>query len=257
MTEITLDFRSSYRAITKADINLDLDRDAFGFDGNGIPTGEVTFIETDSNYVLPASNLYLGTDPFLLNHSARADQFDLISTAAPKPFLRFQFAVEGPPLWENYVQASYSGTDAYLKYSNDFEVFYAAVVLWQQYIRNNPFQASAATLSDTGGLLAEFSSNRPHLIQDFGFSQFISSIIYGSNFNDIFSAGLLACTLYGENGDDTLDGKTANDGIYGGKGADLLFGGAGDDAMGGDADDDTMQGGVGSDFMFGGAVLIR
>ena len=253
--KLTLDFRASYRAITNDDILHDLQRNTFGFDGEGIPFGEVAIVGTDSTVILPASNLYSNLDPFLLNHSARADQFDLIGANALTPYLRFQIAVEGPPLWENYVQAIYSAADGYLKYSEDFSIFMAAEVLWEEYIRSHPFTASAATLSDSGGLLAEFSSGRATLVQNFGYAVFFPLTIHGSNFNDEFSAGLEACTLYGGNGDDTLRGLAGNDGVYGGNGADFLFGGAGVDVMFGGADNDTMQGGDGSDVVKGGDGL--
>ena len=60
------------------------------------------------NFVIPASTFAIST-AYVLSHSADAGSFDLYSpeVVAQHPYLRFSVTVDGPPLWENYVQASY------------------------------------------------------------------------------------------------------------------------------------------------------
>ena len=47
--------------------------------------------------------------------------------------------------------------------------------------------------------------------------------------------------IYGNGGNDTLNGGNGNDQIYGGGGADILTGGAGSDNLNGGNDDDIFQ----------------
>ena len=74
--------------------------------------------------------------------------------------------------------------------------------------------------------------------------------------------------LFGEAGDDSLNGAYGNDSLFGGDGSDTLVGGYGDDSLsGGDGNDslvgdytysyssggaDTLDGGAGNDTLFGG-----
>ena len=67
---------------------------------------------------------------------------------------------------------------------------------------------------------------------------------------------MLFRSLYGDDGDDILNGNLGNDTCYGGagndtvrggQGNDVLFGGDGDDYLSGDLGDDTMTGGPGAD----------
>ena len=135
----------------------------------------------------------------------------------------------------------------------DKNVFDLALLAWVSYLQTNPFKASAATLTDDGGLLGQFSSDAPTLIEKFEApTTHFSSIIHGSTFDDSFSAGAFACTLYGGLGVDTLTGQAGGDSIYGGSGNDYLFGRAGIEVMFGGNGDDTMYGGTGSDVIKGG-----
>ena len=256
MVKMTLDFSTSYRAITDADITHGLlFRQAGGFDGSSIPIHQVTFTDPAGDYVIPASEYQILT-PYQAAHTASANQFDLSSDepTALNPYLRFSIAVEGPPLYENYVQATYPQPTAAFEWGEDYIAFLQAMSVWDSYILDNPFRASAATLTDDGGLLGQFSSNQPTLIENFTeTTNVFSSIIRGSNFDDTFSAGDLPCTLRGGNGDDNLFGGAGNDGIFGDAGVDILFGAAGNDVMFGGNDSDRIVGGVGSDFINGGS----
>jgi hypothetical protein len=255
MVKMTLDFRSSYRAITNADITHELARETVTFAGADIPIHQVTLRSPEGDFVIPATTFAIST-PYVLSHSAYANQFDLYSTpnVPHRPYLRFPIAVNGPPLHENYVQAVYSGGPAGIaQYAMDKNAFDLALVAWVNYLQTHQFQASAATLTDNGGLLGQFSSNSPTLVENFEApTHSFSSIIHGSAFDDSFSAGPLSCTLYGGLGDDTLTGQEGGDGLFGGIGADYLFGGVGIDLMFGGNGDDTMYGGTGSDVIKGG-----
>ena len=64
----------------------------------------------------------------------------------------------------------------------------------------------------------------------------------GTFFND---------TIYGEKGDNNLQGWSGNDLIFGGLGDDLIFGQDGNDELQGGLGDDNLQGGDGADLMAG------
>lgn len=59
--------------------------------------------------------------------------------------------------------------------------------------------------------------------------------------------------LFGEAGNDTMEGQGGDDWMYGGDDNDTMSGGAGADLMWGDGGEDMMTGGDGGDFMWGGA----
>jgi hypothetical protein len=67
---------------------------------------------------------------------------------------------------------------------------------------------------------------------------------YGGEGNDVLSG---FGTLYGEAGDDVLDGSERNDELRGGDGDDRLSGGAGDDNLHDEGGDDALDGGEGKD----------
>jgi Ca2+-binding RTX toxin-like protein len=58
--------------------------------------------------------------------------------------------------------------------------------------------------------------------------------------------------LYGEAGDDTLNGGIGNDNLSAGDGADTLDGGDGADVLYGETGDDALNGGLGNDNLSGG-----
>lgn len=251
MVTFTLDFTSSYRAITDADLNPILGRDVYGFNGIGIPISEVTFTGSMNDHTIPAHNLFDGTDQFLLDHSPTETSIDYISDLGLRPYLRFPVAVVGPPIWENYVQDVYIGDNGETEYGDDFTVFYQAYQEWLFNISLQTYEASAATYSDNGGLLGQYTSDIPTLIDNFVGSTFFPFEIHGSEFSDNFSAGQNDCTLFGWSGDDTLNGQNGADRIYGGQGADRLLGGMGNDFMIGDQGDDTLFGDLGLDKISG------
>ena len=254
MVKMTLDFRSSYRAITNADLDLQLSRETLAWDGKDIPRNAVTMVG-EVNFVIPASTFAIST-AYVLSHSADAGSFDLYSpeVVAQHPYLRFSVTVDGPPLWENYVQASYgNNATGWAQFAIANSVFDTALVAWIDYMQTHRFMASEATLTDDGGLLGRFSSDTPTLIEDFEDpTEFFSCIIHGSDFDDHFASGSLSSTLYGGLGDDTLLGQEGDDGVFGGDGNDYLFGVVGTDVMFGGNGDDRMRGGDGSDAMKGG-----
>ncbi|WP_310599361.1 calcium-binding protein, partial [Desulfobulbus sp.] len=59
-------------------------------------------------------------------------------------------------------------------------------------------------------------------------------------------------TLFGEGGNDTLNGGMDDDILYGDDGNDTLMGSAGSDTLYGGADDDYLSGGAGNDLLAGG-----
>ena len=60
-------------------------------------------------------------------------------------------------------------------------------------------------------------------------------------------------TIYGNAGDDILNGKDKDDTINGGNGNDTIYAGNGDDNVGGDDGDDTLYGDDGDDTLYGGS----
>ena len=76
---MTLDFSTSYRAITDTDINLVMIRDAFGFNGIGAPQAAVTLIGSGGTTVIPASNHWGHVPNWLLAHSPFTDHIELVN----------------------------------------------------------------------------------------------------------------------------------------------------------------------------------
>jgi Ca2+-binding RTX toxin-like protein len=64
--------------------------------------------------------------------------------------------------------------------------------------------------------------------------------------------GIMACTIWGGNGNDILRGGNAGDYIVGENGDDLLFGNMGPDTLFGELGYDTLGGGKGLDSVYGG-----
>ena len=268
MVKMTLDFSSSYRAITDADLDHELHRETLSFGGKDIPRHDVTFTSPAGDYVVPG-NTYVISSDYTLSHSAHSDHLDLFSTEniPQRPYLRFPIAVEGPPLWENYVQTSYANPFGLPQWVTDANEWGLAMVAWTTFMETHQFKASSATLFDDGGKLGVFSSDTATLIEDFESPvEFFSCIIKGSDFDDHFAAGPLSCTLYGGLGDDTLLGQEGNDGVFGGdgndyllgvKGTDVMFGGNGDDRMRGGDRADVIKGGNDADLLYGDASEDR
>ena len=58
--------------------------------------------------------------------------------------------------------------------------------------------------------------------------------------------------MYGNEGNDTLDGGKGEDSLYGGEGNDTLYGGDGNDTLFGQDGNDTLYGGAKNDILTGG-----
>ena len=264
MVIMTMDYKTSYRAITDADLAHQLHRETHSWEGKDIPRNEVIGTSPLGDIVLSAASTYVISCPYTLLHSAYSGHLDLFSTEniPGLPYLRYELTVEGPPLWENYVQPSYANPFGFQQWAIDVNAWELAMSAWVIYMETHLFQATTATLSDDGGDLGQYTSDAPQNIEDFQDPrEWYSCRIHGSNFDDNFSGGLLACSLYGGLGDDTLTGKTADDRIFGGDGSDslfgeagkeIIFGGDGDDRLFGNAGSDTLKGGNGADDIQGG-----
>jgi Ca2+-binding RTX toxin-like protein len=91
---------------------------------------------------------------------------------------------------------------------------------------------------------------------------FLNKTFVGGKGADRIAAGVDACILLGEQGNDILIGRDGSDFISGGLGNDtidagagnnILFGDAGNDDIFGGPDSDTLYGGAGDDHLYGGA----
>jgi Ca2+-binding RTX toxin-like protein len=75
-------------------------------------------------------------------------------------------------------------------------------------------------------------------------------VVRGGAGNDVITAMTnKATTLYGNDGDDTLNGSTLNDTLYGGNGNDTLYGNAGNDTLFAGSGVDVLYGGDGNDIL--------
>ena len=97
----------------------------------------------------------------------------------------------------------------------------------------------------------DFQNYLQHYIAD---EKYLRSIVqasflnafFGTDGNDSYSASSSAA-LFGNNGNDTLQGSAENDVIYGDAGNDRIYGGNGDDILYGGTGDDRLEGGMGND----------
>lgn len=102
----------------------------------------------------------------------------------------------------------------------------------------------------SAGVLVEVEINGGQPQQ---FSNVTLTKVYGGDGNDqITIDGYLPTELYGQNGDDTINGGTTIDKIYGANGSDTIYGHAGDDLLYGQNDLDYIYGGDGNDLINGG-----
>ena len=253
MVTLTLDFSTSYRGISNADIVMTTHRDPVGYFGEGIPTGEVKFFDTDGHLTStqPANNLCENQTQFVKDHFPSADHMDLIDVNNPgAPVLRFPVGVALPPLWADYIAPSYTDPD---KYNADYDVFLSAYFVWIQVVSTSPYTASMADLTDPGGTLGHFSSSTATLIEDYGRSTALHAVnIIGSAFGDVFSGGNFNDSLSGAAGNDQIIGSGGSDTMSGGNGSDFLYGGIGNDSLTGDGGNDSLSGGDGNDNILGG-----
>lgn len=102
-------------------------------------------------------------------------------------------------------------------------------------------QASPLTVNINGNLIVATS--------------IVSANVYARAGNDTIDARgvrTLALLLYGDEGNDSIQGGQARDLIFGGDGNDWLWGNGGNDALTGGAGDDHLFGGAGLDLLLGG-----
>ena len=272
VTTITLDFTTSYRAITDTDLQPFMTRDPFGWDGKGAPQAAVTYVDDKGiANTFPATNPLEPLPAFYLNHAPSSNQLDLISLLN-ETVLHFDVPVDGAPIWENYVDALYTGEAGLAQWNADTAAYSTAYASWTNYVLTHEFRASAAAYSDKGGALAQFTSTGDLLVEDFTTApEFFAVNIMGSAFSDTFGGGELNDTLSGAqgndkvlgqggddfisggSGDDTVDGQTGDDTIFGDAGADTMAGEAGNDALAGATGNDLGYGGAGNDELLGAA----
>jgi len=263
VTTITLDFSSSYRAITDLDVSPGVVRDPFGWKGHGFPEAEVTLISSDGNTtIVPAFDPTEGFDAFTLSHSPGPHHLDLINPVG-EVVLDFPVDVDGAPIWEDYVRPLYRGDAQVRRYLDDYDAYQQALTDWLAYVTTHAFTATQAFLSDHGGDLGVFTADNPLILEDFTLATtFYAVDITGSRFSDRFGGGALDDILAGGSGRDTVLGGFGNDVLLGNAGndsldgednADQLFGGAGSDLLLGGIGNDVLKGGVADDHLFGGA----
>jgi Ca2+-binding RTX toxin-like protein len=97
------------------------------------------------------------------------------------------------------------------------------------------------------------SINPLNVLTQFILASLPNSIV-GSINNDSFNFSNQnnSIILFGEDGDDSIQGSYFNDRLFGGEGADRLYGYVGNDVLDGGAGDDYLEGGAGNDvFVFG------
>ncbi|HCK85018.1 MAG TPA: hypothetical protein DHW63_11035, partial [Hyphomonadaceae bacterium] len=103
-----------------------------------------------------------------------------------------------------------------------------------------------------GNLLVEvLADGTVHFIGDDNFFG-NTMVLGGTPWNDRLQAGQADDdTVYGDEGDDWIDGGNGNDFLYGGAGNDLIQDSSGDDIIHGDDGNDTIDAGSGDDIVFG------
>jgi Ca2+-binding RTX toxin-like protein len=77
--------------------------------------------------------------------------------------------------------------------------------------------------------------------------------LYGDGGNDRIEGGAGNDIIYGGAGRDYIDGREGNDTLFGEAGNDYLYGGRGNDAIEGGDGNDYLEGGKGNDFLHGNA----
>lgn len=98
------------------------------------------------------------------------------------------------------------------------------------------------------GVISQFQRSAVTQVIFQGFSGADTIVI--SNVNGRFST---PTKVYGEAGNDTIQGGGTRDRVYGGTGNDSILGGGGHDILYGEAGNDTLVGERGNDYLVGGA----
>lgn len=110
------------------------------------------------------------------------------------------------------------------------------------------WQANATKTGDYNVIYGSSSNDSLHIKTD-DVTLATTDVIYGGNGNDLLdgSNSQTKLKLFGDNGNDTLQGGTGNDSLDGGAGVDSLAGNSGNDTLKGGAGYDTLLGGTGDD----------
>lgn len=82
-------------------------------------------------------------------------------------------------------------------------------------------------------------------------SSVLPTQLFGQNGNDLLNGGFADDLIYGNAGNDRLVGKTGDDSLFGSGGDDVIIAGSGDDLARGGAGHDTLSGNNGADQIFG------
>lgn len=98
-----------------------------------------------------------------------------------------------------------------------------------------------------------FVDRRQTMRYEFPSEGFTDVVIRGLGGNDriVVNADMPSCTIFGDEGNDTIIGGDGDDTIFGNAGNDQLIGGNGDDRLDGGYGRDYLVGGFGDDRMFG------
>lgn len=122
---------------------------------------------------------------------------------------------------------------------------------WDTATYANAITAVAINLNDVSQNTGEALGDQYISIENFILSNFNDTFTGGGAADSVF-AGYGTDILWGNDGDDVLQGENGSDRISGGRGNDQLFGGSDADRIDGDAGHDTITGDAGADVLNGG-----
>ncbi len=129
------------------------------------------------------------------------------------------------------------------------------------------FNASTGALTVVGNAIADTISltgsddyqsfsvdinNNASLQQTFNYSDVTSvRVLAGDGDDYVYNTLLIDTEIFGQDGNDHLEGGWANDRVIGGNGSDILVGKNGDDVLNGQAGNDFLFGSPGEDNLLG------
>jgi hypothetical protein len=114
-------------------------------------------------------------------------------------------------------------------------------------------KSDSINIRDIGTNIVVTIVNQPE--ESFAISRVKHLVVQGGDGNDHivvgFKSTVLAASIFGDAGNDTLEGTASADFLHGGAGDDSLVGNAGNDTLVGGSGDDTLRGGPHSDILNG------
>ncbi|MFH0880566.1 MAG: calcium-binding protein [Lentisphaerota bacterium] len=110
----------------------------------------------------------------------------------------------------------------------------------------------SATVSDLSVSMEGGAGNDQMTLKTFFPSTNFTQQLYGQEGNDYLQGGMGHDALYGGDGEDRLFGGEGNDVLHGGNGDDFLSGDEGQDILAGESGADQILGGPGDDLLLGG-----